>query len=112
MRYGVVPAKNTDHLFLLNGENRAGANRSRRVYAKRNTSEARLTKEITDTQDSDNCWPTTFRPDGERHVAFSDVEERVGRFTLGVDYLFVSIPRDRSTQHAFQGPFVHSTTVR
>jgi hypothetical protein len=68
----------------------------------RKTREARLAKEVTGTQDSDNRWPTTFRPDSERHAAFTDVEERAGRLTLGVDDLFVSIPRDGSAQDAFE----------
>jgi len=101
-RYDAVPAKNTDHFFLFDGKDGAGANRSSRGHTKRNTCEARLPKEVTGAQDGDNCRLAAFRSDGEHHVAFSDVEQRVGRLTLGVDDLFVSIPRDRSAQDTLE----------
>lgn len=50
-----------------------------------------MTKEVTRTHDPDSRCPATLRPNGEQHAAFADEEERVGRPTLGVNYLFVSI---------------------
>lgn len=91
-----------DHFFLFNNKDRAGADRSGCAYTKGDSCEARLTKEVTGAQDGDNRWRATFRLDREHHIAFPDKKERVGRFALGVDDLFVPVLRDRPSQEALE----------
>jgi hypothetical protein len=50
-----------------------------------------MTKKVTRTHHRNSRRPTTLQSNGEQHAALSDAEDRIGRSTLGVDYLFVSI---------------------
>jgi hypothetical protein len=63
-----------------------------RRYSLRLPGQTSLAKEFVRSKNCDDGFPALLRNDGDLHLAFLDVEDRIRRVSLGKDDLVLAVP--------------------